>query len=331
MWRIVRPPELDFINHQLFERPPKTLGKTNMKRLFLFASYDKDKIIDDSLLYYLRHLSELGDIVFVMDNDVSETELKKLSKIPNVLYVCATSHGEYDFGSYKRGYIWARDNKKLKNYDWIYLVNDSVYGPLHSLQPLLNSLENKGADFVGMTENHNKNIPSHIQSWFMGLSKSIFTNELFNEFISNVSRQQCKWDIIMKYEVGLSQLLLRMGYSMHTIIHNNFGVDIVYKEPLRVLNMGVPFIKKLALMNIEEIHYLYPYMDDISFMDILYKNALRVNVIGKQVVASKGHVYKKCFRLSLFGCPIITIYKKNKYSEYKLCIFDRIPVFKISL
>ena len=302
-----------------------------MKRLFLFASYDKDKIIDDSLLYYLRRLSELGDIVFIMDNDVSESELKKLSKIPNVLYVCAARHGEYDFGSYKRGYIWARDNKRLKNYDWLYLVNDSVYGPLFSLQPLLDSLENNGAELVGMTENHNKNIPSHIQSWFVGLSKRVFTNKLFDEFISNVSRQQSKWDIIMKYEVGLSQLLLRMGCKMHTIIHNSFGVDIVYEEPVRVLNLGVPFVKKLALANIEELHYLYPYMDDVSFMSVLYENALRTNANSKQLVSSKEHMYKKYFRLSLFSCPIITIYKKHKYSEYKLCIFDRIPVFKISL
>ena len=302
-----------------------------MKRLFLFASYDKDKKIDDSLLYYLRHLSELGDIVFVMDNDIPATELKKLSKVPNILYICASSHGEYDFGSYKRGYIWARDNNKLKNYDWVYLVNDSVYGPLYSLQPLLDRLESNGADFVGMTENHTKNIPSHIQSWFIGLSKSIFTNKLFDEFISNISRQQSKWDIIMKYEVGLSQLLLRMGYNMYAIMYNTFDRDIVYEEPVCALNLGVPFVKKLALANIEELHYLYPYMDDVSFMSVLYENALRTNANGKQLVSSKEHMYKKCFRLSLFSCPIITIYKKHKYSEYKLCIFDRIPVFKISL
>lgn len=302
-----------------------------MKRLFLFASYDKDKKIDDSLLYYLRSLSELGDIIFVMDNDVSVIELKKLFKIPNILHVYTSSHGEYDFGSYKRGYIWARDNKRLKNYDWLYLVNDSVYGPLYSLRPLLDNLENKGADFIGMTENHNKNIPSHIQSWFIGLSKPIFTNKLFDEFISNVSRQQSKWDIIMKYEVGLTQLLLRVGYSMQTIICNNFGVDIVYEEPMRLLSLGVPFVKKLALANIEELHYLYPYMDDMSLMGMLYENVLRTNANGKQLVSSKEHMYKKCFRLSLFSCPIITIYKKNKYSEYKLCIFDQIPVFKISL
>ena len=51
------------------------------KRLFLFAGYDKDGIVDDTLIYYLSELSKLGDIVFVMDNDASETELNKIKQI----------------------------------------------------------------------------------------------------------------------------------------------------------------------------------------------------------------------------------------------------------
>ena len=85
-----------------------------MKRLFLFAGYDRDGIVDDSLLWYLKSLSGLGDIVFVMDNDATDVEIEKVRQIPNVLYANAVRHGEYDFGSYKRAYIWARDNKLLE-------------------------------------------------------------------------------------------------------------------------------------------------------------------------------------------------------------------------
>lgn len=31
-----------------------------VKRLFLFAGYDKDNIIDDTLVWYLNELSKLG-------------------------------------------------------------------------------------------------------------------------------------------------------------------------------------------------------------------------------------------------------------------------------
>ena len=40
----------------------------SVKRLFLFAAYDKEGIIDDTLLHYLRCLSDYGDVAFVMDN-----------------------------------------------------------------------------------------------------------------------------------------------------------------------------------------------------------------------------------------------------------------------
>ena len=139
-------------------------------RLFIFASYDRDGIIDETLLYYLRALSELGDIIFTMDNDISSTELDKVKKIPNVISATASRHGEYDFGSYKRGYEYAEKNNLLKDYKFIYLVNDSVFGPLFNLKPILERMERENAgNAFGMmglhsTVNEQYGYPDHVQS-----------------------------------------------------------------------------------------------------------------------------------------------------------------------
>lgn len=122
------------------------------KRLFLFAGYDADNTIDDTLIYYLNQLSKLGDIVLVMDNSLNAQAVKKLSEIPHILHFSGTHHGEYDFGSYKRGYIWARDNKKLDKYEWVYMVNDSVYGPFWDIKNILSDLESRNTDAIGMVE-----------------------------------------------------------------------------------------------------------------------------------------------------------------------------------
>ena len=45
------------------------------KRLFLFAGYDKDGIIDDALIYYLSELSKYGDIIVYIDNDIKTKNL----------------------------------------------------------------------------------------------------------------------------------------------------------------------------------------------------------------------------------------------------------------
>ena len=193
----------------------------------------------------------------------------------------------------------------------------------------MDKLEKNGADFVGMTENHDKNVPSHIQSWFLGLSKPVFSGALFDDFISGVSHQKNKWDIVMKYEVGLSQALLRAGYKMHAIMYNNFKKHILYDEPIHALNLGIPFVKKLALANIDELHYLYPHMCDDTLWGAICGNAIRTNN-NKNVVLGRYYKYKKIFRFSFLGLPIITIYSKKKYPEHKVCLFEYIPIIKIS-
>ncbi len=304
-----------------------------MKRLFLFAGYDRNGIVDDSLLYYLNALSALGDIVFVMDNDATDNEINRAKQIPNVLYANAARHGEYDFGSYKRAYIWARDNNILVKYDWIYLVNDSVYGPLNSLVPLLQRLESDGADLTGMTEYADKYTPTHIQSWFVGLSKNIFLTDLFNKFITSICHETTKANIITKYEVGMSRRILRAGFKMFALMYNdNPAEHIMYDTPVKALNMGIPFVKKRAISNMEGVYNLYPHADDAAFVDAIVENMERNNIPLPEIdPKDKNHKYRKKFRLTIFGIPIITIYRKKRFVEYRICMFDFLPIIKINL
>ena len=297
------------------------------RRLFLFAAYDRDRIIDNSLLWYLQSLSHLGDIVFVMDNDAPDFEIDKVKQIPNVLYASATRHGEYDFGSYKRAYTWARDNNLLKKYDWVYLVNDSVYGPFSSLEPMLLRMESAGADLTGMAEYSDRTTPSHVQSWFVGLGKSIVKTDLLDKFMNGVSREKSKAAIIRKYEVGLSCTFLRAGFKMFTLMENNSDTThVLYDTPLTALNMGIPFIKKRAISSIPQFCYLYSYADDGVVLDAVLDNANRVGIF----VPHTTKKYARVYRLSVFGIPLITIFKNIKHPQYKVCLFDIVPLIKFT-
>ena len=178
-----------------------------VKRLFVFAAYDKEGIVDNSLLHYLSALSELGDIIFIMDNVAPDTELNKVWAIKNVLSVVAERHGEYDFGSYKRGYAWAQEHGILGNYDWVYFVNDSVYGPLSDLRPVLETLEGRGVDLIGMTDFENEPTPIQVQSWFVGVSKQVATSKFLADFFQSVAKQENKQlTSLMKLESMMDQL-----------------------------------------------------------------------------------------------------------------------------
>ena len=299
------------------------------KRLFLFASYDKNNVVDDMVIHYIKHLSTLGDVIFVMDNDVPQSELKKIKNIDNVLYANASKHNEYDFGSYKRGYIWAKDNKILQKYDWIYLVNDSVYGPLNPLNNILSDLESRGADEIGMVENAEEFHPVHIQSWFLGVSKNIFSKKFFDDFMLNIKHEDCKWDIITKYEVRLSRLILRQGFNFSAFIKNSVKgkKNIIYAHPISALINGVPFIKKAALGFVPSQALLNAHTDFPDIIDKIFCNIKKDDI---SMTGDMGNKYIKKFRLSFIAVPVFSVRKKIAYKEYKVYLFDKIPILKIS-
>lgn len=299
------------------------------KRLFIFAGYDKLGRVDATLTYYLRALSKLGDIVFVMDNDLPDSELAHITQIPNVLYAKAQRHGEYDFGSYKRGYIWARDEKIFDKYDWVYLVNDSVFGPVFDLKPVLMDLESRGADFIGMVYNTNPTMAAHIQSWFIGFNQKIISSDVFDEFITSVKHEREKSVIVFKYEIYLTQLLVQHGYKPYGLYHDTDAK--MYTQPAVVLQQGVPFIKKLSFQENNKIQLLYSFLSPELIDNIIeYANKYGIALCSDEKFWTIP--YHRAFRATLFGIPLLAIrrqvYKRN--TAYKIYLFDVIPVMKLS-
>ena len=52
----------------------------------------------------------------------------------------------------------------------------------------------------------------------MVFKKEVFRSDLFKNFISSIEKQKHKDDIILNYEIGLSQLLLKNGYRVAAFI-----------------------------------------------------------------------------------------------------------------
>jgi len=214
-----------------------------MKRLFLFAGYDKDGVIDDALIYYVSQLNKCGDIVLCMDSDCKKSEINKINKY--CLNIIAARHGEYDFGSYKRAYIWARDNDILNNYDIVYMVNDSVFGPVLDITQTLTNVESIDSDAVGLVVSVHKT-HSYMESWFIALNKKIFTSKWFYDFISAVSHESRKSAITIKYEHGLSKLIKRNNCTWNGV-YRIWG-RYTYNHPRRLFHLGCPFIKRASFI-----------------------------------------------------------------------------------
>lgn len=215
------------------------------KRLFLFAAYDKDGIMGKSEVWYIDALLKVGDVVFVADSTMSETELKKLPE--GVLYAAATRHEEYDFGSYKRAYKWAKESGVIDDYEFLYLVNDSVYGPItmSDFQKALEKMENLNTDAFSMACKVHTSSP-HMQSWFIGLKREVFLSDWFDTFISSVEKLDDKVEVCIRYETGFSCLLREKGVKYDALFHLR-GREI-YGVVRRLVRKGMPFVKKSSFL-----------------------------------------------------------------------------------
>ena len=228
-----------------------------MNRICIFAHYDKDNIVDDYVIYYLSALKKnFSKIIFVSDSNLPKEQTEKLSSICD--YVQACHHGEYDWGSYKFGYIIAKQNNLLVDADELLLCNDSVYGPVSSLK-----LEKMQADFNGYYENLygiEKSVEEpHLQSWFLLIKKQMFLSEIFDSFMMSITKFQDKLDIIRNYEIGFTKTFAQ-DFSYSAIYSSNLS-DSVTNAPIKMLENGFPFIKTRILRKYNINNYLKQNLD----------------------------------------------------------------------
>ncbi len=174
----------------------------------VFAHYDKDNMIDDYIYFYLNELlSVVEKLIFVTVSDISNKDVEKLESL-NISVIKRENIG-YDFYSYKEG----MERLSLCRYDNLIICNDSTFGPITSLKSIFNNMQDIECDFWGITDS--ELIAYHLQSYFLVFKKKILHSLVFQNFWDELKIVENKTEIIVKYEVGLSQLLSRDGYSSY--------------------------------------------------------------------------------------------------------------------
>lgn len=194
------------------------------KRVVLFASYTGNGRIPSYTIFFLQKLKQYSDaIYFCCDSPLLQSEIEKISKLCR--YVYFGHHGEYDFGSYKRAWEAFKKDALVEKIDQVLLANDSIVGPNGNLSEFFDQFYLDGApDLYGLTINNfgydsssSTNLSKfspHIQSYFVLLAKRFFTSEVWDSFITSVHSFECKTDIIINYEMGLSKLATENGFRI---------------------------------------------------------------------------------------------------------------------
>jgi lipopolysaccharide biosynthesis protein len=174
-------------------------------KVAVFLHYDRHGHLADFVLFYLEALYRAGfEIVFVSNSpelpSATWAQLKPLC----ALMVRRRNLG-HDFGGYKDGLALIDD---LESREAVIVANDSVYGPLSDLAPILRGCDD-GAAVWGMTDNWERRY--HLQSYFLLFRKTALSHPAFRAFWDKVHYVPSRLWIIKKYEIGLSQEMIKNG------------------------------------------------------------------------------------------------------------------------
>jgi len=214
----------------------------NCNRISIFAHYDKDNIVDEYVFYYLKELKKVSNkIIFVTVSDINQGYINKLEQLD--IEVIKRENIGYDFYSYKTGI----ERLNLSDYDELILCNDSVYGPIVSLEKIFEKMSASLCDFWGITAS--RSISSHLQSYFLVFKSNILHSNNFLEFWNNVEILENKQSIIERYEVGLSQFFFKNNYVgipyINDIPYTVSKKDNIIRLAKRVLNSPYKIFKFL--------------------------------------------------------------------------------------
>jgi len=178
----------------------------------IFAHFDPDCIVDDNALAILQTLSRVCEKVDFITT--SPVELAKVG-FPERVSARRRPNIGYDFYSYKSGLFSALNDPEV---DHIFLVNSSfvVLDPKRfetCLQQMLQLAQSE--DVVGASISHQ--MGRHVQSYLMLLGPAAIKSQALVRYVNAIQPQSSKIDLILNYELGLSQTLNQAGLKLAAV------------------------------------------------------------------------------------------------------------------
>ncbi len=288
-WKEKRPVSLADVKERLFPDGAETLSRVFRYRtsfdkhlVTVLASFSGNGRVEDYVLYLLKGLREISDyIVIVCDNPIFSEEAVKLEAVCDAC-ICER-HCEYDFGSYKRGIAFFEEQGIFTAEDELLVLNDSNYGPVNSLAPVLEKFHESGKDFYGLTFNID-----YIQSYFYLFKRKVYTSGVFREFFRNIWKELSGANVVFRYECKLTEILTAAGFTWLTLVPlKRASITLTGYWSTLFDKFSFPFVKIKALQGLPE--------DDVKLIlgNVKQKNCKLYDVIIPHLTARRATVKHK--------------------------------------
>jgi hypothetical protein len=179
----------------------------------LFTHFDRRGQLADHVLGYVRALHNSGFSVVFVSNCGHRLRDSLTALQPFCRAIIVRQNVGYDFGAVRET-LDLLDLPRLQT-ERLLIANDSVYGPLVPITDMLSRVDFDEADLWGATESWQSRY--HLQSYFLLAGRRAITSPAWQEFWQGVRQVSSKKWVIYRYEIGLTQKLLRAGLRIRPL------------------------------------------------------------------------------------------------------------------
>ena len=219
----------------------------NQRRVCLFAHFHPRQRIRPPVLQYLAALRSCGYQVFVACSGAAPPpEADRLALEATGATMLHRQNAGLDFGA------WQHLIRQgcADGADRVLLANDSVFGPFHPLDAVIDRMEATGSDVWGLIESRQRTW--HLQSWFLQFTGDAFRQKAVQKLFAQPFERMDKDAVIERGELALGDVLRETGLRCDALIKHRDGTRSARHHTLNMMHLdwahnllalGMPFIK----------------------------------------------------------------------------------------
>ena len=183
------------------------------ERLIILAQYDPQGGLPAHVRIHLEALRPCAArLVLVSNSPLSPDARSRAEAICDS--VRERPNTGYDFAAWRD--VLAEED--MAAWDTVILTNSSIIGPLYPIAPIIEEMESRGVDFWGLV--YTKERAGHLQSFFLGFARPLVTNHAWASFWEAVEDLPDKWEVIKRYEIGLTRHFRKEGFRFAAYMPN---------------------------------------------------------------------------------------------------------------
>ena len=236
------------------------IKRNKKKRLALFVAFHAEDDIPLSNIEYLKFLFNCEfDVIYIHNGKLNKNICRQLHDIG--VYLITRENVGQDFGAWKDSFSLIYEKKINKLLEWILICNDSNFC-LDGGNLAFNNEFTKALDFDSKNDvvslNLNLGYNLHHQSFFICLSKRIFSSIQFKKFWARYIPLDNRYHIVKNGEMKLSNVILNKYKSKVLLRSCDLYQTIINDHP----DLNLEFIERLLPKN---MIFTRSCFDNISF------------------------------------------------------------------